>query len=406
MMRKKGEGFIRAIGRLFAARRSFTPSPRSSRWLTDISIWGLILLCLGPLVGLTSCYGVTPKPTPPQAQPEFTLETQMTKDQFAQPALVNQLSNKVSDEYRLGPGDVLKFKVWHRPEISNDSIVVSPDGYIPIIRLGLIKVEGKTLEELTKEITEKLSVLYEKPEINISVEVYNNNKVFVLGKVTKPGVVNLPGPGTLLEALAMAGGLPANQKDAFLTRCSIIRGKDHVIWIDLQELLHKGNMRLNARLQNKDIVFIPEGEDQLIYVMGEVTSPGAFKLRAQFTYFDAVMLAGGPTKEANLVKTYVIRFDSQKKQGTVKQVDLKKMLETGMFIENFVLQDNDVVYLAPRWLAKFNYAMTQILPSLAVLNLAAGTVTNFRGLFQPIGGSSSGSGGVAVSPSSNSSSGR
>jgi polysaccharide biosynthesis/export protein len=396
-MSKNPGGLIKKIRRRFPAARGCTP-PLRARWLTDLTQWGLLVICFGFLLGLTSCYGVTPRPTPPEAQPEFKLETQMTKDQFAQAAKVQQMSEAVSDEYRLGPGDVLKFKAWHRPEISNDNIVVSPDGYISIIRLGLIKVEDKTLAEVTREITDKLSVLYEKPEINISIETYNNNKVFVLGRVTKPGVVNLPGPGTLLEALAMAGGLPAVQKDAFLTRCSIIRGKDRVIWIDLQELLHKGNMRLNARLQNKDIVFIPEGEDQLIYVMGEVASPGAFKLRAQFTYLDAVMLAGGPTKEANLTKTYVLRFDSQTKQGTVKQIDLKKMLETGLFTENFVLEDNDVVYVAPRSMAKFNYAMNQILPALAVLNLAAGTVTSVRSVFQPVGGIS-GSGGVAVSPS-------
>jgi len=372
-------------------RRSQTPvrwvvTPAAGR---SLILWALVLL--SPLV-LAGCgYIMSPKPTV-HAVPDkdkFSLETQMPEEQFAKAEVVKKLSDEVKDEYRLGPGDVLRFKVWHRPEISNDNIIVSPDGYISIMRLGLIKVEGKTLAEVTKDITERLSVLYEKPEINISIEKYNNNKVFVLGRVTSPGVVNLPGPGTLLEALAMAGGLPVLQKDAFLTRCSIIRGKDTVIWIDLQELLNKGNMSLNARLQNRDIVFIPESADQLVYVMGEVARPGALRLTAQFSYLDAIMQCGGPTKDANLRKTYLVRFDGKK--GEVKQIDIKKMVQTGQLTENYILKDNDVIYVAPTGMAKFNYAMQQILPSLAVLNLATGTVQGIRGMVSP-------SAGVAVNP--------
>jgi polysaccharide export outer membrane protein len=356
-----------------------------SRQRHGIRLVGLWCLCLVSPLLLSSCAHMSPKPTPAvQDQATFNLESQMTEDQFAKANEVQKLSEKVGGEYRLGPGDVLRFKVWHRPEVSNENMIVSPDGNISIIRIGMIKVEGKTLAEVNKEITEKLSVLYEKPEINISIEKFNNNKVFVLGRVTSPGVVNLPGPGTLLEALAMAGGLPVLQKDAFLTRCSIIRGKDKVIWIDLQELLHKGNMSLNARLQNRDIVFIPESADQLVYVMGEVAHPGALRLTAQFSYLDAIMQCGGPTRDANLKKTYLVRFDGKK--GDVRQVDIKKMIETGMLTENYILKDNDVIYVAPAGLAKFNYAVQQILPSLAVLNLATGTVQGIRGLMTPTAG--------------------
>jgi polysaccharide biosynthesis/export protein len=370
------------------------PAPAREPSRTKRGNWfvGLWCLCLIGPPWLASCAHMSPKPTAAaQDQSSFNLESQMTADHFAKPNEVQKLSGNVKEEYRLGPGDVLKFKVWHRPEVSNDNLIVSPDGYISIIRIGLIKVEGKTLAELNQEITEKLSVLYEKPEININIEKFNNNKVFVLGRVTSPGVVNLPGPGTLLEALAMAGGLPVLQKDAFLTRCSIIRGKDKVIWIDLQELLHKGNMSLNARLQNRDIVFIPESADQLVYVMGEVAKPGALRLTAQFSYLDAIMQCGGPTKDANLKKTYLVRFDG--KRGEVRQVDIKKMVETGMLTENYILKDNDVIYVAPAGLAKFNYAMQQVLPSLAVLSLATGTIQGIRGMVAPTG--------VAVSPGGN-----
>jgi polysaccharide biosynthesis/export protein len=385
---------MKSFGRYYT-RGNLSPSldgESSSRPWTPTLHW-LWCICLISS-WLSGCAHMSPKPTGSvQDEGKFSLEAHMTEDQFSKAAEVQKLSESVGTDYRLGPGDVLKFKVWHRPELSNDNIIVSPDGCITIIRVGMIRVEGKTLEEVTREITEKLSVLYEKPEVNLAIEKFTNNKVFVLGRVTSPGVVNLPGKGTLLEALAMAGGLPVLQKDAFLTRCSIIRGKDKVIWIDLQELLNKGNMGLNARLQNKDIVFIPESADQLVYVMGEVAHPGALRLSAQFSYLDAIMQCGGPTKDANLRKTYLIRFDG--KQGNVKQVDVRKMVETGMLTQNYLLKDNDVIYVAPAGLAKFNYAVQQILPSLAVLNLATGSVQGIRGLVTPTAG-------VAVSTSGSS----
>ena len=73
----------------------------------------------------------------------------------------------------------------------------------------------------------------------------------------------------------------------------IVRGKDTVIWIDLRDLLENGNMMLNARLKNGDFIFIPQSQDQIAYVLGQVRSPGVLVLRSQMTILDAVMSAGG-----------------------------------------------------------------------------------------------------------------
>ena len=189
----------------------------------------------------------------------------------------------------------------------------------------------------------------------------------MLGRVSKPGVVNFPGKGTLLEALALAGGLPDQGKENALTKCAIIRGNDTVIWIDLQDLLKNGNMALNSPIRNNDVIYIPEATDELIYVMGEVVTPGAIQIRGGMNVLKAIMLAGGMNKQANPEQVFVIRQQSLK--GDVIKVDLKNLLERGDFTNNFALLPNDIVYISPSGMSKFNYALEKLLPSLNVLSL-------------------------------------
>jgi polysaccharide export outer membrane protein len=218
-------------------------------------------------------------------------------------------------------------------------------------------------------------VLYVKPEVTVRIQEFHNNKAFVLGRVSKPGVVNFPGKGSLLEALALAGGIPDQSKETSLTKCAIIRGNDTVIWIDLQDLLKNGNMALNSPIRNNDVIYIPEASDELVYVLGEVVTPGAFQLKNGMTVLKAVMVAGGMSKHANPEKVFVIR--QQNVKGDVIMVDLKNLLQHGDFSQNFSLMANDIVYISPTGIAKFNYALEKILPSLQMLNLGTTNLESF-----------------------------
>lgn len=297
------------------------------------------------------------------------------KDYFATPEKIEALSKDMPAEYLLGPGDELSLKVWNRPEISDEKIIVGPDGIINVLRIGPVKVLDRTRDDVTREIVSKLSAFYETPEVMLSVKAYNNNKAFVLGRVENPGVVKFPGNGTLLEALSLAGGLPVRQSEAFLTKCAIIRGRDQIIWIDLRELLNNGNMALNAPIHNNDVIFIPESEDEMVYVMGEVRVPGAIKLKTRLTYLDALMLAGGPTEDGNREKTYLIRFDG--KSGVKHQIDLGKILDAADMTQNVLLQDNDIIFVARSGLSDFNYVLRQVLPALQVIDLTTNTLERF-----------------------------
>ena len=311
-------------------------------------------------------------------QPEFNVggiyEGQEAKQKktFASEDELKKFSDAVPEEYYLGPGDIMAIQIREREEISVKEITVSPDGKIALPQMGIIDVRGKTTADLTDLITMRLSELYEKPDVTVLVQEFNNNKVYVLGRVTSPGLIKFGGTGTLLEALAQSGGLPTVAEDAFLSRAMIFRGSDTVLWVDLGELLQNGNVAMNPKLLNNDIVYIPDSDDELAYVMGEVESPGAVRLKGELSVLDAVMASGGPTKDAKIAKTYLIRFKDGK--GHVQQVDINRFLKSGDMRQDYLLSDGDIVYVSTRPIADISYAITKLSPTLSYLNLA-GLVT-------------------------------
>lgn len=312
-----------------------------------------------------------------QASPTntFTPEVSSAGKAFATPDQVDTFSKPADTGYQLGPGDRFAFMVRGRPDISREEIIVSPDGEVALPRVGILKVSGQTLTQITETLNEKLKRFYDEPEVTLIMKSFANNKVFVLGRVANPGAVNFTGRGTLLEALSLSGGLPVDTVKSFLTRCMIVRGKDMVIWIDLRDLLENGNMALNAGLQNNDIIFIPQGEDQLAYVMGMVQQPGVVVLRSTMTVLDALMGSGGLARDADRNQVYLVRQDGGK--GVVEKVDFAAMVEKGDLRQNYVLKDGDILYVDERGASKFNYYLSQFLPSMEVVDFTIRTAESF-----------------------------
>jgi polysaccharide biosynthesis/export protein len=355
-------------------------------WLSKVNTHVFIF---SPLVlFLASCQNVEPQPDHAKSfsnvvssdgQAEFAVEKDLKQQVFATSDAIKSLNGKRSEIYLIGSGDRLSLNVWNREKLSLPDITVGPDGTFQVPRIGLIKAEGRSCEDLNKEIEQKLASLYEKPEVNLLVTKYNNNRAYVLGRVTNPGLVNFQGRGTLLEALSLAGGLPILAKEAFLTRCAIIRGSEEILWINLKELLN-GNMGLNAGIYNGDIIYIPESGDEMAYVMGEVRSPGAIMLKDRLSFLDALMMSGGPKKGADYHKAFLVRQNPEGRQ--IIEVDLAGMIERGDQSKNYLLRDNDIVFIAPSGISKFNALMNDSLPFLQVLSLGS-SVGNSLGITKP-----------------------
>jgi polysaccharide biosynthesis/export protein len=109
-------------------------------------------------------------------------------------------------EYRIGVEDVLEVMVWKEPDLSRTA-PVRPDGKITIPVAGEIEAVGHTAKELEAEITQRLAGRIATPTVSVVIKELNASRVFVLGEVTRPGAYPLRGKMTLLQVLAMAGGL-------------------------------------------------------------------------------------------------------------------------------------------------------------------------------------------------------
>lgn len=360
---------------------------------------GTIFFLFGAMAaGLTGCHSPSPSRTQVFAPPEagapfqalsptndmdqyFTAEITAASKDYATKDQAREFSAGARSEYLLGPGDRFSFIVRGRPDITLPSVTVSPNGEVGLPLVGILNVSGRTLRDVTDQARTVLQQYYENPDVTLVMQEFKNNKVFVLGRVVHPGAVHFDGPGTLLEALSLAGGLPADTQKSFLSRCMVLRGDEMVLWIDLDDLLEKGNLALNIRLQNGDFIYIPQSDDQVAYVMGEVNVPGVLLLRSQMTLLDAVMNCGGMTKDANSQHIFLVRAEGER--GVVQDVSFDEMMTQGDFRRNYVLRDGDIVFVSEKGISRFNYYMTQLLPTMKVIDFSLSAAEKF-GLMQQL----------------------
>jgi len=125
----------------------------------------------------------------------------------------------VNDEYRLGPGDKLRIEVYKDTQLSQ-SVQVRPDGKITLPLIGDLEASSHTPIELRDTITTSLKEYITNPTVTVIVVEALASQVYVMGEVTHPGTMQLHGPTTILQALAMAGGFKefANTKDVKVLR--------------------------------------------------------------------------------------------------------------------------------------------------------------------------------------------
>src|SRR5215472_904893 len=107
--------------------------------------------------------------------------------------------------YRVQPGDLLMVSVWKEESLQGE-VLVRPDGGLSFPLVGDVAASGKSVQELTREFTDRLEHYIPKPVVTIQVKTIGGNRVYVVGKVTKAGEFAFSRPVDVMQALAMAGG--------------------------------------------------------------------------------------------------------------------------------------------------------------------------------------------------------
>ena len=131
-------------------------------------------------------------------------------------------------------------------------------------------------------------------------------------------------------------------------------------------------MALNLPIWNGDVVYIPDSEDTIVFVMGEVNNPGAVPIKVRLTVTQALALSGGTTEDADLANIYLVRDPSVEGGGTPIRIDYEELIETGNFRSNLELQSGDILYVSRSGLGDLNYVLRKLAPAVNAITL--GTV--------------------------------
>jgi polysaccharide export outer membrane protein len=273
-------------------------------------------------------------------------------------------------KYVLGVGDRLSFLLYAGGENQLEgggpiTLTISEEGTVTLPFLGKVRADGLTVDRLTEEITEALAADYfVDPQVILSVVDYRSKRVYILGEVKSPGSYGMERENpTLIELISMAGGATEKRgKKAFVLRGAyedvalggeideLVEKRDPVV-VDLQQLLERGDLSANVRLQPDDVVYIPprafvDIAQSKIYVMGHVKNPGVYEFQDGITALNACLLAGGFAKFAAANRATVTRMEGDEK--TLIKIDLDDVKHGKA--DDIVLKPGDRVYVPKSWL--------------------------------------------------------
>jgi len=193
----------------------------------------------------------------------FFLASQVSAQGTAAPEAPGVLPAKpaaeVSPDYIIGPGDALQVYVWRNPELTS-SVPVRPDGKISTPLVEDMVAVGKTPSQLARDIEKVLAEFVRSPQVNIIVTqpVSTFSQIKIIGQVKNPTALAYREGMTVLDAVLAVGGLA---DFAAGNRAKVIRienGKSREIKIRLDDVVNKGKLTSNIKLQAGDVLVVPE----------------------------------------------------------------------------------------------------------------------------------------------------
>jgi polysaccharide biosynthesis/export protein len=171
----------------------------------------------------------------------------------AEAALVAKVAQET---YQLGPEDVIEISVWKEPELTKQ-LVVRPDGKITYPLVGEIQAAGQTVRQLKEEVLKRLTKYVTDANVTVILLKTQFYKIFVTGKVNKPGDFVVGRPTDVLQAISMAGGLTPFASPGSIVVLRRVGGKDEVYPFKYNEVSRGMSLEQNRILLPGDVVVVP-----------------------------------------------------------------------------------------------------------------------------------------------------
>ncbi len=265
-------------------------------------------------------------------------------------------ADQVRSTYLLGPGDQLEISAPELTELANKQIRVDGEGNIEVPLGGRVHVAGLTAQKTEEELNKVLSKYIRHPQVVVSVAEVRSQPVSVLGAVNTPGVHQVQGHKTLLEMLALAGGIrPDAGYSIRITRESDwgciplpnaqldASGRFSVAELNLKKIMEAKNPEENIQIFPHDVISVPKAE--MVYVIGEVKRSGGFVLgeHQSMSVLQALSLAEGLNSTADTRHARILRLDRNADQRVEMAVDVKGILSGKG--RDVPLQGDDILFV-------------------------------------------------------------
>ena len=162
----------------------------------------------------------------------------------------------VEEKYQLGPEDVIEISVWKEPDLTKQ-IAIRPDGKISYPLIGEVQAAGKTVKELREEISKRLEKFVTDAQVTVILLKTQYYKIYVVGKVNKPGEFLVGRPANVMQALAMAGGLNPFASPSRIVILRRIGDKEQTLPFDYKAVSRGEFLNQNITLLPGDVVVVP-----------------------------------------------------------------------------------------------------------------------------------------------------
>jgi polysaccharide export outer membrane protein len=166
-------------------------------------------------------------------------------------------ASAVASSYVIGPEDGLDISVW-KDETLKATTLVRPDGFISFPLVGEIMAAGRTADQVRDDVRQRLQKYIPDAVVTVSVVHVASYRVYVLGRVNKPGDFAVGRDVDILQALALAGGLTpfAHENDIRVVRRGA-DGRTVTLPFRYADALSDGDLSQNIRLRSGDVLLVP-----------------------------------------------------------------------------------------------------------------------------------------------------
>jgi polysaccharide export outer membrane protein len=274
--------------------------------------------------------------------------------------------------YLLGVGDELEITLYGEGDAETRRVVpVDPAGNITYMLLGTIPAAGRTIDDLTEDLRQRLNQIMNYTILSINAVRFGSQTFTMLGQLYKPQVYPLQGRTYLLDAIALAGGpkvgvirdVSADIHD--YSHATLVRNGE-VVPVDFERLVYKADATQNVELFSGDIITIPSALERKIYALGAFNSPQGIQFASsQLSLINAVVQAGGINRATGDGHVLIIRGNTARPKVMLmdlSQFDSKKArvfkILAGQALD-VPLLPGDIVYAVPRQFGFFRDVVKQ-----------------------------------------------